>query len=141
MKRMSIVGLSLIAAFAMSAIGAAGASAAAPEFGRCLNISPATGKFKTAACTAKASATEHNFEWFPGDGTAAKNGEKRPIVKNKFTSKLNSATLATLESEGGTKITCKTQVLTHPAEITGAKTVAKIQAKYNSCKALGVGCN
>ena len=141
MKRMSIVGLCLIAAVAMSAIGAASASAAAPEFGRCLNISPKPGKFKTAACTAKATETEKNFEWFPGNGAVAKNGESRPIEKNKFTSKLNASTLATLESEGGTKITCKTQVLTHPAEITGAKTAGKIQAKYNSCKALGVGCN
>src|SRR5438105_3308610 len=140
MKRMSIVGLSLIAAVAMSAIGAAGASAAAPEFGRCLNISPKTGAFKTATCTAKASVTEHNFEWFPGNGSLAKNGESKPIEKKKFTSALNASTLATLEGEGGTKITCKKQVLTHPAEITGAKTAGKIQAKYNECKALGVAC-
>ena len=51
MKRIRIVGVCLVAACAFSVVMVASASALAPEFGRCINIAPKVGKFKTEACT------------------------------------------------------------------------------------------
>jgi hypothetical protein len=98
MKRMRIMGLCLVAAFAISAIAAVSASAL-PEVGRCL-AQPNTGKYKNAGCTEKAKTlvSEKQFEWHKGAA-----GE---LVGVGFTA---SGGVGTLETESGTTITCKTQ--------------------------------
>jgi len=62
MKRMRIVGLCLVAVFALSAVIAASASAAAPEFQVCGKAAKAgklyTGKYTDKACSKEASPTE-----------------------------------------------------------------------------------
>jgi len=68
MSRVKIIIVGVLAAIALSAITAASASAEAPELGRCVKVSPAVGKYKGEHCTLAATATEHQYEWFPGPG-------------------------------------------------------------------------
>jgi hypothetical protein len=125
MKRMSIVGLCLFAALAMSAVTVSSASAAAPEFGRCQ--AKAGGKFSDSGCT-KEVASGGKFEW------------TSTIAKNKFSAKQKEATLATLETVGGTKITCTAEKNTG-AEYSGEKSVAKIVAEFTGCETTKIPCN
>jgi hypothetical protein len=124
MKRMSIVGLCLVAVLAMSAVFVSSASAAAPEFGRCLP--KAGGKFSDTGCT-KAVGTGGKDEWSP-----------LPLVKNKFKAHM-TGTLATLETVKGTKITCKAEK-NSGAEYSGEKSVAKIVAEFSGCETGGIEC-
>jgi len=83
MKRIHVLGLCLVAAFAISAM--ASSAAFAGEYGQCLKISPVTGKalkntkYKDENCTIKESVTDPDgkYEWFPGAPKScqgAKNG-------------------------------------------------------------------
>jgi hypothetical protein len=125
MKRMSIVGLCLLAALAMSAVFVSSASATAPEFGRCLKQTK--GKYANSGCTKLAKvSTEEKFEWTP------------TILNNKFKAHM-TGTLATLETVTGTKITCKAEK-NENAEYTGEKSVAKIVADFTGCETGGIEC-
>jgi hypothetical protein len=83
MKRIHIVGLCLVAVFAISAM--ASSAAFAGEYGQCLKISPVTGKalkntkYKDENCTIKESVSDPDgkYEWYPGAPAkcqGAKNG-------------------------------------------------------------------
>jgi hypothetical protein len=127
MKRMKIVGLLCLAAFAVTAMAASTAFAAAPEFGRC--VAKAGGKFENSTCTKAAPVGKEKFEWEPGPGP-----------KNGFSSKIKVTTSATLETTGGTKITCK-QEESKNAEVKNAKEVGKVVAKFNECLGFGQPCS
>jgi hypothetical protein len=120
MKRIWAAGL---CALAISLVAAASASAiVSPEFGRC--IAKAGGKFENSSCTKeKAGATK--FEWLPG------------VVKNKFHSKLKEG-IPTLETVGGTKITCKTEE--SPGEINTPKSFAGVIATFTGCSTSELPC-
>jgi hypothetical protein len=115
------MGLALIAVLAMTALGASSASSA--SFGRCLP--QAKGKFLNSVCTKAATPGKEKFEW-------------SGIVKNKFTSKLKEG-IPTLETVGGTKITCKEE--SSPGEFNTSKSVAGVIAKFNGCETSGFKCN
>jgi hypothetical protein len=125
MKRIKIMGLALVAVFAMTAI-AAGSASAEPqgEFGRCL--AKAGGKYATAGCTTEV-AGKLKYEWTPG------------VAKPNFTSALQTG-IPTLETVGGTKITCKT-------ETSGGKFAANntevqgVEALFGGCETGGAKCN
>ena len=126
MRRMRVIGLCLVAVFAMSAMFVSSASATAPEFGRCIKKAKAEGAgFSDAGCL-KAVGTAAKFEW------------TNTLAKNKFSA--SSATLSTLETVGGTKITCKTEK-NAGAEYTGEKTVGKIVAEFAGCETSKIACN
>jgi hypothetical protein len=141
MRRIKIAGLCLVAVFAIAATAASTASAAAPEFGRCKKVTPkALSNYDSAKCIKLASedtGTEEeklkkgNFQWFPGFGE-----------KTNFTSKMKSETIATLETVGGTKITC-TGETSNGHYVTGGtnKLVAGITAKFTGCETSGFPCN
>ena len=141
--RIRIIGLCLVAAFAISAIAAAGAGAANPEFGRCLKVTPKSlSNYTTAKCTILASEApgteaeklaKGNWKWFPAFG-----GEK-PLVKAGFTAALKPTTIATLETKAGTKVTCKK--LTAKGQITGLKTISGSQTDFSECESGGIKCN
>jgi hypothetical protein len=127
MKRFRIVGLCLVAVFALSAIVAGGASAAAPEFGRCLKQTG--GKYENSGCTKEAKeASKQKYEW------------TNTIVKKGFKAHQKEGTLATLETVGGTKITC-TNEHNQGSEYTGEKTVGKIVAEFEGCETSKIPCN
>jgi len=66
-----MIGLCLIAVFAIGAVATASASAAAPEFGRCVKKAKAEGSgFSDAGCTASVE-TGAKFEWLAGPGPKA----------------------------------------------------------------------
>lgn len=136
MRRTRIVGLCLVAVFALAAVMASSASASAPEFGRCLKAATkAVSNYDSAKCVKLASedpGTEAekikkgSFQWSPG------------VVKNKFTTKMKSATIATLETVGGTKITCTEEIST--GEYTGLKTIGKMVAEFSNCETNKLKC-
>jgi len=97
MKRIRIIGLCLVAAFALSAI-AAGTASALPEVGRCVS-KPETGKYKNSNCTEKAGAlkSEKSFEFV------------KNAVKEHFVSESVPASEIHLEGASGVQITCESQ--------------------------------
>lgn len=92
MKRIRIIGLCLVASFAISAMAVATASAAAPEYGRCVKV--AGGKYYTSACD-KEKAGDLKYEWEPGVGAA--NGWESTGGAGK------------LETKAGKTVTCETE--------------------------------
>jgi len=127
MKRIRIVGLCLVAVFAMSAVVASTASAEPPEFGKCNKKAVAGGAgFSDAGCT-KAVASAAKYEWVPGPG-----------AKNHLTSKMKELTSATLETVKLEKITCKGETST--GEIASAKEVAGVVATFTECTSSGFKC-
>src|SRR5438105_4682625 len=128
MRRSGMLVVPLAAALTASVVAAASASAAAPEYGRCVNVAVLgkVGAFKNSGCTVRATASEHKFEWEPGPG-----------AKPKFSSHLKSETLATIETEKGPKFTCKQM---HDAgEVTAPKT-GIIQFTFEGCKSSSLAC-
>ena len=80
MRRLSTIGLCLVAALAIGTVAAASASAEAPEYGRCIKKSKIEGAgFSSASCT-KAVATKAKYEWAPGPGPNAKFTSEGKIV-------------------------------------------------------------
>ncbi len=125
--------LALVATMGTCALMATTAAAAAPEppeFGRCLKqATKALSNFDSAKCVKLASqdaGTEAeqlkkgNYQWFSG------------VVNNKFTISMASATIAVLESVGGTKITCTGA--TGSGEYTGSREVTKVLVKFTGCE-------
>jgi hypothetical protein len=120
----------LVAVMGIALVACASAAAEPPEFGRCLKQpTKALSNFDSAKCVRLASedaGTEAeklkkgNYQWIPG------------VVKNQFTTKMDSGTIASLESVGGTKITCTGAV--GSGEYTGTKEVAKVLVKFSGCE-------
>src|SRR5438105_10627578 len=124
MKRMRMMGLCLVAVFAVTAIGA-GTASALPEIGRCV-AQAGTGKYKDANCTEKAGTkeSEKQFEFKKG-ALATSLG---------FTSKGGEGVLETVS---GTKIVCKTQSATgkykRNATSGATKEVVSVIAVFEGC--------
>ena len=125
MKRMRIVGLCLVAAFALSAIGA-GSASALPEIGRC--VAKAGGKYTDGNCTKKGTGS---FE------------KVKNAVKKGFTS---AGGEGKLEGAGGTEIKCTTQTAEgqylEKGAVPATKEVHLVTAKFNGCELplFGVEC-
>jgi len=123
MKRMRIMGLCLVAAFALTAIGA-GSASALPEIGRCV-AKAGTGKYKDANCTKKAGskAEEKQFEFLKGP----------EVGKTGFTS---AGGEGVLETVSGTKIVCKTQSATGKYKRLSTGTTKEVEgviANFEGC--------
>jgi opacity protein-like surface antigen len=124
MKRIRIMGLALIAVLAMASIAAASASAEPQgEFGRC--VAQAGGKYATSACTTEV-AGKTKFEWLP-------------LVKRGISSKLKEG-IPTLETVGGTKITCKGES-SGGAFKANNKEVEGVEAHFTGCETSGLKCS
>lgn len=86
MKRLTVIGASLVAALLISAVAAASASAAPPEYGRCVEVGKGHGTYKDSGCTKVGPARSAKYAWTPGPG--AKPGfswEKRPVYSEHYT--------------------------------------------------------
>jgi hypothetical protein len=136
MRRIRIVGLCLVAVFAIGAVTATGASAFGepPEVGRCL--AKAGGDWKNSGCSVPSTATEKKFEWYPAY-KANKHGEEKLAVKLKFTSKFKEGALIQLETVKEEKIICKGQ--TSSGEVTGPKTNIANNILFTGCEFTEVG--
>jgi hypothetical protein len=134
MKRMRMVmGLCLVAVLGMSAFGVVSASAAAPEFGRCL---PAPGKkggnSQDSKCTKAAVAGKEAFNWEPGPGP-----------KPGFEDNMAAGKVATLESTNKETVLCKTQHSNGEYNAANSKQTKNIVVKFTGCelKPFEVKCN
>jgi hypothetical protein len=138
MRRIKTVGLCLVAVFAMGAVLAGTASAANPEYGRCLKEGEKKlDKYDNSKCIKLASedpGTEAekikkgSFVWHPG-----------VPPKAGFTAALKPTTIATLETKAGTKVTCKG--LEAAGKYTGLKTVSTTKTDFTGCESGGIKCN
>lgn len=122
MRTLKAMALALVAVFAMSAVAAGTASAAAPEVGRCVKVAAGTGKFSSATCIKEKAGG--SYEWLPG------------AVKNKFTTK---GGVATLQTVAGTAVGCKTE--TSGGEYNSTKTVTNVIVTFKECASAGLKCN
>ena len=132
--RLKIMGLCLVAVFAMAAVVSASASAAEPAFYECakLTAKPYTGKFTDKACSKAASAEEiaagkkNKYELKEGIGTKGK----------AFKGKGPAATLHT-PAVGG-EVTCKSFADT--GFINTPTTENKVVSTFKTCESLKKKC-
>ncbi len=133
MRHVRMLGLCLVAAFAIAAIAAVSASAATPEWGQCFEKTG--GKYSDSNCQTKAKKGSGTFEWRKGPEVAHK----------KFTGEGGIGILNTLvreETESGPTepiavfVECKTE--TAHGEATGKSEVAHVIVKFFGCAGFGV---
>lgn len=136
MRHVRIIGVCLIAAFALSAVVAAGASASQPAFWQCVKAAKNAdkkyiGKYINSKCTEEASAKEieegktNKYE-FEEWNAAGKGGESK--VKE-FTGKFNTMFI---EIRKVGPFTCKAG--TYSGEVTGPKTLGNISLTLTGCE-------
>ncbi len=127
MKRIWILGLSLAVAAAFGAMSVASASAAPPEWGKCVKT-PAVikGKLKTKGKFANANCTEPGTEY-----EFVKTAEAAAPGGTAFTA-VQTSELAELETAQGISVTC------HSTEahgnITGTKEVGAVEVVFKGCE-------
>jgi len=134
MRRIRIAGLCLVAAFVVSVAATASASAAAPEFGRCVKQVAVEkiykGSYSDSKCTKAVSEAEKakkgKYEWEAGFG-----------AKNKFTTKGGAATLAT---KGGKTVTCTGESSTGEYITGGTNKQEKTTVEFSGCLSSGFKC-
>jgi len=140
MRRIGVVGLCLVAVFALSAIASATASAEPPEFGQCLKIAKGVEKklslYDSAKCIKHASedaGTEAeklkkaNYEWVPGP----KAGE------NSFTR--TGGVVKTL-GPGGESFTCQSEEATGHYIVGGNNKEEELNITFKGCQSGGLTC-
>lgn len=125
MKRITIAGVCLVAVLGMGAIAAASASAAAPEYGRCIKKAKAEGKgYTSSKCTVVGEGTKAKYEWLPG------------AVKRKFTT---SGGTGKLETVTGQTVVCEKEFSTGEFSATNFKQETTA-VHFTGCKADGLPC-
>jgi hypothetical protein len=125
MKRMRLAGLGLLAALALSATAAGTALAAHNgEFGECIKVAAGTGVYGNSGCTV--AGGEKKFVWHP------------LASPDKFTSSIKPETIATLETVGKTKVTCKHE--TGTGEIANTKEFRNVVSDFTECSSSGFAC-
>ncbi len=118
MKQLRIMGLSALAALVVGAMMSASASAALPEWGRCVKL--AKGKYANAQCTG-GKVKNGGYEW--DRGTAA-------IEKKGFTS---SGGEAELRTTSGIATDCTSETTT--GVLSGSKGVSHVEVTFQGCHA------
>jgi hypothetical protein len=115
-----------MAALVLGVLGfaaASSASAAAPEFGRCVKVAKGTGSFTTGSCT---TAGAGSFEWLSGPGpnnhfTLAPYEVRKPdalLAEGRTTGHVFACT--TVDESGG--------------EVSSATTVSNVTLRFNNCE-------
>jgi len=129
MRRIRIVGLCLVAVFAMSAIASATASAEAPEMGQCLKkkVKSLPG-YTTSKCTVEATeVAKGSFEWVPGAIAG----------KNTFSTTGGVATLLTTKGES---VTCESEESTGEYLTTANNKEESTTVTFKKCSSGGLTC-
>ncbi len=119
MQRLKVLGLALVAAFALGAVAASGASAAEPEILSCQKVAAGTGAFEDAKCSKLGGTKEF---------------ELKELVKKKFTSTSGAGEL----KAAGQTVKCAAD--TNTGEISGTKAVVKVVVKFTKCKLGAAEC-
>jgi hypothetical protein len=128
MKCVKRMGLCLVVAFAIGAIGAASASASPPEYGRCLKAEKIgktyNGRYTNSNCTTASESKTGKYEWFPG------------VLKTKMTT---SGGKGALETVGKLGVGCQSESST--GEFSGTKEVKNTVVTFKGCEAAGDKCS
>jgi hypothetical protein len=125
--RLKMMGGCLVAAFAMSAVAVATASAA-PDYGRCKALTG--GKYQDKGCTAASVPGKEKYEWYPW-------GSGLPTPENRgVTTKLKGKS-ATLETVKGAKVVCTSE--TGAGEIASSIYVIETMT-FKGCSSAGLPC-
>src|SRR6476646_4626417 len=129
MTRLGMGLCSGLAVAAASAMVAAGANAAAPDFGRCVKVAKGTGAYATGNCTTTVGVYK-NFDWISGPG---------PNPQFTLTVKAEEKHLFYFEGlSSKAKIGCLEATAT--GEVTGPKTISPISPfEWKGCEAGGIG--
>jgi hypothetical protein len=135
MKRIRITGVYLVLAAVVScAVGASGASAAAPEYGRCLKAEKNAkkeynGSFSDSKCTKEVPVSERakkgKYVWLPG------------AANHKFTTSGGVGVLTTIH---GSQVECKTESSTGEFKVGNNKEEQGVVVTFTGCKAVGQPC-
>jgi len=119
------LGWTVVAALAAAAFVVSAASAAVPEVGRCVKVTPGAGKYRGSNCLTHETGNLGKFEWVPVS----------ELEPQKFTGSSNSTVLATT---GHSSIKCVNANIT--GEYTGPKTAA-VEIEFQACtNSAGVQC-
>ncbi len=126
MQRIRVLGLCLVAALMLGVVISASASAALPEWGKCVKVA-VKGKFTNAGCTGT-PAPGGEYEWQKGT---------KDIEHKGFTS---SGGEAELRSTNGLATICSSE--TAKGQLAGSKEVESVETTFEGCHAneLGLVC-
>lgn len=121
MRRIGLAGSFLVAALAISAVVAMSASAALPEFGKCVETTVKhTGEYSGPRCISLGGMRKYN--WMP-----------EPVGETKFSINLESVVIG---STGASKSTISCPFALGQAEYTGPKTVKVTKLVFSNCQKL-----
>jgi hypothetical protein len=113
-----LAGSFLATVLVVGAIVATSASAAPPEFGRCVKVAHGTGEYNGANCVALEGG--RNYNWVPGPGATPK-----------FTTIVE---LPVINSSGASKTTISCEFAEGEGEYTGAKTETVKKLVFRDCE-------
>jgi hypothetical protein len=129
-RHVRMLGLCLVAAFAVGALAASSSSAALPEWGKCLKL-PATikgkekkantGKFSNSNCSEATTGGEFEF---------VKGTSELPNVA--FENNMTSSE-AVLETSLGVQVKCTAQ--SAKGQLSGTKEVSNVEVRFKGCQA------
>jgi hypothetical protein len=135
MRRARLLGFAVWATCALGALASATASAAAPEFGRCIKQVASekayAGAFSDSKCTKSVSPEEQakkgKYEWFAGPAA----------TQNDFTL---SGGPVTLQTVGGKTLTCQSEQGTGEYSLSNSKQLIGITLEMKGCEGDGFKC-
>jgi hypothetical protein len=127
MRRIRILASAFIAALALGAVMSAMASAAMPEWGRCVPLT-GKGKYTNPSCTGEKVKKGGGWEWDPGSAAIANRNFVSHGGEAELTTTIGIATVCTSEEAHGT--------------LTGIKEVVGVEVTFQGCHAnlLGLIC-
>jgi len=131
MKRMRILGLALVAVFALSAVMVSGASAAKPTWKVCAKAAKVgktfTGKYSDKSCTTKVeTGGKYELEAGIGKGKAFKGKGGKATLHN------------VVPGKGDIKVECAS--FKDGGSVVAPSGVAKVTSTFSKCKSLGAPC-
>jgi hypothetical protein len=129
MKRIRILGLSFVAAIAVGAVMSASASAALPEWGKCVKTPVevngklrTTGKYADANCTQKLEKATGEYEFLKGTSG---------VANLQFTA-VQTTEKAVLQTAQGIAVECTSTVA--KGSLSGTKEVSGVEVTFKGCK-------
>jgi hypothetical protein len=129
MKLIRIIGLACVAALAFGAVMSASASAALPEWGKCVKLPveiggkvKTKGKYADANCTAKLEKLTGEYEFLKGTSG---------VADTRFTA-VQTSEKAVLQTAQGISVECTSTEA--KGDISGVKEVANVEVTFKGCK-------
>ena len=141
----------MLAAFALAAVAASGASASLPEWGGCEPAAPGHGKYTDPGCTVKVTKetkAQGRYEWYTGAAFgfvyAVAHG-KKPLQLNGYTfGEVEEGPIqighSTFETAAHKKMECQEGSIFFALENANTKGVRNVWLALNGCESEGLPC-